>query len=74
MKKALLLITLVLMVISFTGCEKRSDSPCSMCGDDIAYVYENELGIGEKTLSLCKDCHAEFVESVNALNELLIEE
>lgn len=71
MKKALLLITLLIMVLSFTGCDKRSDKPCSMCGDKNAYVYENELGIGEKTLSLCKDCHEEFVESVNALNQLL---
>ena len=70
LKKVLLVITLLIMVLSFTGCEKRSDKPCSMCGDDAAYVYDNELGVGEEALSLCKDCHKDFVAAVEALKEI----
>ena len=67
MKRALIIVFSIFIIFSFSGCMKKSDTPCTRCKSEKAYLYEIER-IGKKilsektTISYCKRCYDLYLE------------
>lgn len=68
MKKALTFLLTLIIVLSLTGCFlKKSDSPCSRCQSEDAFLYKiDHVGrevLEEKiTVSYCESCYQAYLE------------
>ncbi len=67
MKRIALVFSILLAVLSLSGCLKHSATPCSECGNDNAYIYKidhvDKKVLEEKIeISYCKSCYNTYLE------------
>lgn len=68
MKKLLAVLLALTITVSLSGCIlKKSDTPCSECGNEKAYLYKIDH-VGKKvldekiTVSYCERCYGIYLE------------